>query len=64
MVYWCVCNGTWYDCGRWVDSFNRSSLQWWIDTLMGVVPPIGDDAWNAVFEEYKAYPDIKKLMLE
>lgn len=29
--------------------------------LMGVVPPIGDDAWNVVFEEYKAYPEYQKV---
>lgn len=29
--------------------------------LMGVIPPIGDAAWNQVFEQYKAYPEYQKV---
>ena len=29
--------------------------------LMGVVPPVGESAWNAVFEQYKAYPEYQKV---
>ena len=29
--------------------------------LMGVVPPVGDTAWNAVFDQYKAYPEYQKV---
>jgi len=29
--------------------------------LMGVIPPIGEAAWNQVFEQYKAYPEYQKV---
>ena len=29
--------------------------------LMGVVPPVGESAWNQVFEQYKAYPEYQKV---
>lgn len=28
---------------------------------MGVIPPIGEAAWNQVFEQYKAYPEYQKV---
>ncbi len=36
-----------------------SMVEW--RPLMGVIPPIGDSAWQSVFEKYKAYPEYQQL---
>ena len=36
-----------------------SMVQW--QPLMGVLPPLTEDAWRAVFELYKAYPEFQKI---
>ncbi len=36
-----------------------SMVQW--QPLMGVLPPLTEDAWRAVFGLYKAYPEFQKL---
>jgi cytochrome c oxidase assembly protein subunit 15 len=34
-----------------------SIVEW--KPLMGVVPPMNDEAWNETFEKYKQYPEYK-----
>lgn len=36
-----------------------SMVEW--RPLMGVIPPIGEEAWNDVFDKYKAYPEYQKV---
>ncbi len=36
-----------------------SMVQW--QPLMGVLPPLSEDAWQDTFEKYKQYPEYKKI---
>ena len=63
VVVWCIGDGAWNDfSGRLFDTSDHSvsSMVDW-RPLMGVVPPVGESAWNAVFGQYKAYPEYQKV---